>query len=132
MKTRFRPLRVSDFYLLDPAPHTRSRLPMLLSRPLLLHRMAEDPFSFTMDVDGKPVALAGVTATGETWALLSSDMRRHMVRLTRYALCWFDQLVRPVWMTTDNTDPAAARWALLMGFKRTKKGDRYDTYARAV
>lgn len=130
--TRFRPLRVSDFYLLDPAPHARDRLPLLLSRPFLLQRMAEDPFSFTMEADGVPVALAGVTRTGEAWALLARDMRRHMVRLTRYALLWFDQLVDPVWMSTDNLDPAAGRWALLMGFKRTKKGDRYDTYARAV
>lgn len=130
--TRFRPLRVSDFYLLDVSDHPRPRLPLLLSRPLLLHRMAEDPFSFTMEVDGAPVAIAGVMPTGEVWALLAADMRRHMVRLTRYALCWFDQLVDPVWMRTDNTDPAAARWALLMGFKRTKKGDRYDTYARSL
>ncbi|TXI83542.1 MAG: hypothetical protein E6Q40_10770 [Cupriavidus sp.] len=130
--TRFRPLRVSDFYLLDPAPNARARLPLLLSRPLLLHRMAEDPFSFTMDVDGAPVALVGITATNELWALLAADMRRHMVRLTRYGFCWFDQLARPLWMRTDNDDPAAGRWALLLGFERTKKGDRYDTYARAV
>lgn len=130
--TRFRPLRVSDFYLLDVCEHPRPRLPFLLSRPLLLQRMADDPFSFTMEVDGEPVALAGVNGHGEVWALLAHDMRRHMVRLTRYALCWFDQLIDPVWMHTDNHDPAAARWALLMGFKRTKKGDRYDIYARIV
>lgn len=130
--TRFRPLRVSDFYLLDPAPRTRRFLSFMLARPLALHRMAEDPFSFTMEVDGKPVALAGATRTGEVWALLSADMRRYMVRLTRYALAWFDQLVDPVWMHTDNDYPPAARWALLMGFKRTKKGERYDIYARSI
>lgn len=131
--TRFRPLRVSDFYTMNTVDHAWGRLPFLLARPLALYKLAEDPFSFAMEVEGELVALAGVVPeTGEVWALLASDMKRHMVRLTRYALRWFEMLPGLVWMHTDNDYPPAARWALLMGFKRTKKGDRYDTYARIV
>lgn len=116
--TRFRPLRVSDFYKMNTVDHAWGRLPFLLARPLLLHRLAENPFSFAMEVDGELVAVAGVISeTGEVWALLASDMKKHMVRLTRYALRWFEMMPGLVWMHTDNDYPPGRPLGLAHGLQ---------------
>lgn len=133
-KVRFRPLRVSDFYEIELQPRHRHWEPVFHANPLILHQLCENPFCFTMEVDGKPIAAAGVTHKDELWAFLRADMRRHMLRFSRYGCAMIGMYGRPVYADIDRTNPGAVRWALLMGFRKVKIATEgtMDRYARTV
>jgi len=119
-KVRFRGLRVSDFYELDVQPAHAALVPILQANPLRLQALVDDPFSFTMTVDGVPKASLGVTPERGMWALLDGNLKRHMVRLTRYTRAMIDMYQETLWADIDRGNRAAVRWALLLGMRRVK------------
>lgn len=127
MKARFRPLRVSDFYELEVQSRHQYLMPVFRAHPLALQSLCDSPFSFAMEVDGKPVAAIGNTDNHEIWAFLGNDLRRCMVRLCRYCRAMAHAYGRPLKAHIDRTHADAERWALLMGMRKVKidqKGTR--------
>jgi hypothetical protein len=66
---KFRPLKPSDFYEIEAQPRHQRLLTWLRANPLSIRHMTEDPFSYTMEVDGRAVATGGTTLDNEIWAL---------------------------------------------------------------
>jgi hypothetical protein len=130
-KVKFRPLRVSDFYEIELQPRHAEAKPMFQANPLLLHALTESPFSFTMTVDGKPVAALGPTANREWWAYLGCDLKRSMVRLVRYTNAMAD-MYGPLWSRVDRTNPEGERFMLLLGLRKVKVAEEgvLDTWIR--
>ncbi|MGD9724410.1 MAG: hypothetical protein AB7U76_24490 [Pirellulales bacterium] len=118
--SRFRAIQVSDFYEIEPHAGLTEVMPCMLAKPLVLQQVADNPFAFAMEVDGKVVALAGITDLGEVWAILSATIRPSMLRLTRYTQAMLRIGGRPVKAHVQRADPAAVRWALLLGFRKVK------------
>ena len=118
--SRFRPLRVLDFYDLEVQPRHQYLMPVFRSNPLLLQSLADDPFSFTMVEDGKPVASCGVLPNGALWILFGPDMKRHMLRFVRYGLAMMRIYGRPTWAEIDRTNKHAVRLALTAGLRKVK------------
>lgn len=117
---RFRPLRVSDFYDIELQPRHAGMKPIFQANPLVLHALTESPFSYTMEVDGKPVAALGPTPDHEIWAYLGHDLKRHMVRLVRYTRAMIEMYGRPLWAKVDRTNPDGERFMLLLGLRKVK------------
>lgn len=134
MKVRFRPLKVADFYDIQVQERHKWVLPIMRANPLALYRLAENPFAFTMAVDGKPLAACGVTPQHEIWALLGPDMKSVMLRLFRYGKAMMDAYGQPLWAHIDRSNPAAVRLALTAGMRKVKIVDEGTmdvwTYAR--
>jgi len=124
MRARFRGLRVSDFYEIEAQPRHAHVVPLLRANPLLLQSLVDSPFSFTMTVDGKPKASLGVLPDHKLWALLGDDLVRHFVRLTRYTRAMMDMYQAPLWADVDRTNPAAVKWALLLGMRKVKIAEK--------
>lgn len=119
MSTRFRPLRVSDFYNIELQPRHAHAEPVFHANPLVLHALTDSPFSFTMEVDGKPVAALGPTDTREIWAYLGHDLKHHMVRLVRYTRAMLEMYGR-CWARVDRNNPDGERFMLLLGLRKVK------------
>lgn len=116
---RFRPLRVSDFYNIELQPRHAHAEPVFHANPLVLHALTDSPFSFTMEVDGKPVAALGPTDTREIWAYLGHDLKRHMVRLVRYTRAMLE-MYGHCWARVDRNNPDGERFMLLLGLRKVK------------
>lgn len=131
MKVKFRPLRVSDFYEIELQPRHSYGAPLFYANPLALHALTESPYSFTMEVDGKPMAALGPTANREWWAYLGCDLKRHMVRLVRYTNLMAD-MYGPLWASVDRTHPEAERFMLLLRLRKVKVAEKgvMDTWVR--
>jgi hypothetical protein len=79
--------------------------------------------AFTVFHDGEILACLGVfqfwPGRGVCWAVLSSDLRKHMVGLSKRIRTFFDQSgYRRLEATIAPDFPAAIRWAELLGFER--------------
>jgi hypothetical protein len=107
---KFRPLKPSDFYEIEAQPRHQRLLTWLRANPLSIRHMTEDPFSYTMEVDGRAVATGGTTLDNEIWALMGGDMRRTLLPFTRYSRAMIEQH-GPCWAAIDRTVPSAVRWA---------------------
>jgi hypothetical protein len=119
---RFRPLRVSDFYNIELQPRHAQAKPIFQANPLVLHALTDSPFSFTMEVDGKPLAALGPTETREIWAYLGHDLKRHMVRLVRYTRAMLEMYGR-CWARVDRNNPEGERFMLLLGLRKVKMAE---------
>lgn len=130
MKVKFRPLKVSDFYEIELQPRHAHAQPVFQANPLTLHALTESPFSFTMTVDGKPVAALGPTDKREWWAYLGCDLKRSMIRLVRYANAMAD-MYGPLWSTVDRSNPEGERFMLLLGLRKVNmRPDGMDIWQR--
>jgi hypothetical protein len=101
---KFRPLKPSDFYEIEAQPRHQRLLTWLRANPLSIRHMTEDPFSYTMEVDGRAVATGGTTLDNEIWALMGGDMRRTLLPFTRYSRAMIEQH-GPCWAAIDRTVP---------------------------
>ena len=117
MKVKFRALKPSDFYEIEAQPRHARLLTWLRANPLSMYRLTDDPFSFTMEVNGRAVAACGTTHEREIWGILGGDMRRTMVPFTRYSRAMMAQYTvgGPCWASIDRTVPTSVRWALALG-----------------
>ena len=117
MRVKFRPLKPSDFYEIEAQPRHAWLLTWLKANPLSLRNLADDPFSYTMEVDGRAAAAGGTTVNQEIWALMGGDMRRTLLPFTRYSRAMIEQH-GPCWAAIDRTVPSAVRWAKALRLRR--------------
>jgi hypothetical protein len=85
------------------------------------YKAAEEGFSFSLLVDEKCVACAGISeiwaSRGHAWALISADAGKHFILVTRavkraISVSGFDRIE----MDVSCDFPEAHRWAKLLGF----------------
>lgn len=117
----FRPFKARDLDSFQVQPKHELVLKAMRLRPFSLLDAEESLWSFTMWVDGKPLACAGANELGQLWVFLGPNMRKHMVALTRYGKSMIDahhNIVGPVWADIDQTHPEALRWVQLAGFRQ--------------
>ena len=85
------------------------------------YKSAEEGFSFSLLVEDKCVACAGIVEVwdgrGHAWAMISADAGKHFILVTRavkraIAVCNFHRIE----MDVSCDFPEAHRWAKLLGF----------------
>lgn len=119
----FRPFSVADLHLIEVQPRHAEALAAVLA-DLEPYRMLEGPTAWTLWRGGRPLGCAGITQ-GVAWAFLGRDLRRDMVRVTRFVrriLELHRENVGPVTAEIDESFPAGVQWALLLGFRRSSPG----------
>jgi hypothetical protein len=89
--------------------------------PRFAQDLATGGEAFTVFEDGEILACLGVfqfwPGRGLCWAVLSSDLRRHMVVLSKRIRAYFDQCgYARLEATIDPNFEAAIRWATALGF----------------
>lgn len=87
--------------------------------------------SFTALINGVPLICCGVHSDGMgrgvLWALVSQDMGRHMVQITKLCRQFFDNAgYRRLETVVDYDFEAGHRWMKLLGF--TKEAERMRSY----
>ncbi len=119
MSVKFRAFRLSDIVRLDVQQRHLAISPMLWRQGLGLRRML-GPWSWTADIDGRPVAACGILDNSYAWALLGEGLGRNMLPVTRTvrAALVSHAIVRgPVHAHIDARHPEAVRWARALGFR---------------
>lgn len=130
MNAQIEPFEVRDLLNLDPEDRYVELMPRTWALGTNLGEI-QNQWAWTMwSPYGQPVGCLGIMANGYAWALLSRDMKKYMVRLTRATRDILDAHVQakgPVYATIDDTYAEAIRWAKLLGFRRIWASKwRYD------
>lgn len=93
---------------------------MILDNRKSIEPLAVGPYSWTAWSDyGIPVACCGILPNGEAWALLSRQLGRSMVPVTRKVRAVLEEHPGPVSARLDLANPAALKWAGILGFRPT-------------
>ena len=119
MSVNMRPFRLSDLLHLEVQERHAAVAPLLWRQGLSIKCML-GPWSWTTELDGRPVASYGVLENAYAWALLGEDLGRTMVSITRsvQSILASHAMIRgPVYEEIDPTHPEAIRWACILGFE---------------
>ena len=119
MSVNMRPFRMSDLLHLEVQERHMAIWPLLWRQGLSLRCML-GPWSWTAELDGRPIAACGILDNAYAWSLLGAGLGWHMIpviRTTRNALVSYAIVRGPVYAHIDATHPEAVRWARLLGFK---------------
>ena len=114
-----RPFRLSDLLHLEVQERHVAIWPVLWRMGFHLRCML-GPWSWTAELDGRPIAACGILEDGYAWALLGEGLSGNMIPVTRTvrnALVSHARVIGPVYAHVDDTHPEAVRWARVLGFK---------------
>jgi len=120
MSVELYPMQADDLFWIDLRDEYRDKVTEILeANP----HVFEGPYSHTLwHSSGVPLSAAGIMHNGESWALMSRDMKGYGLKFSAYVRShglepWVRDTGTPVIAHVDNDFPEAIRWVRLLGFR---------------
>ena len=123
MSVEYQPFCLGDLAQMDIQERHSFLRPWIFRDYLVCKEIMEGPWSWTAwNQYGVPVAACGIVEPdGFAWAFLATNMRKHMVSVTRKVhevLNAYTMYIGPVWADIDETHAEAVKWAKYLGFQK--------------